>query len=488
MSLIGREDEIRQLEEAASSNYPEFVVIYGRRRVGKTFLVNQVFKDRFAFSHAGLSPAELQQLKEKNKSKTILDLQLEHFYYSLIEFGYKGKKAPKNWLEAFHFLSLLLAEKKEDSEKQIVFLDELAWLDTPKSYFITAFESFCNGYASRENVLLIGAGSAISWILRKLLKAHGGLYNRVTKEILLAPFSLYETEKLLEEKHVNYSRYDIARTYMVFGGIPHYLHLIDGRYSLSENIDRLFYHKKGALKEEFERLFSSSFDNAKVTSDIVKALYTRQIGMTREEISEAIQKKDGEVLTEGIKALEISGFIVKYVPLQSKKREQYYKLIDPFCLFYLHFVEGKTTLDEHFYTDNEGDNRMHVWKGLSFENLCYNHLDQIKNALQIRGVSTSRFSFVMKGSEDEKGAQIDLVLERKDNVVNLCEMKFYADLYHAEEEDDLNLRRKKTVLSSFLKKKQTIQTVLITTFGLAKGKYQWLYQNVVTLSDLFEKA
>ena len=488
MSLIGREEEVRLLEQAASSVHPEFVVIHGRRRVGKTFLVNQVFKDRLAFSHSGLSPAEAKELRKISKSKTLLELQLEHFHHSLLEWGFKGNKPPKDWLEAFHFLTLLLMEKKEEGIKQIVFLDELPWMDTPKSFFLTALESFCNGYANRESLLLIGAGSAISWILRKLLEAHGGLYGRVTKEISLAPFSLYEAERLLEENHVEYSRYDIARAYMVFGGIPHYLRFIDGRYSLSENIDRLFYRKNGALKDEFDKLFASSFDNAEVTSAIVKALYSRQIGLTREEIRNAIGKKEGETLSDGLKALLISGFIVKYAPLQEKGKEHYYKLIDPFCLFYLHFVEGKTTLDEHFFSDNESDNRLNSWKGFAFENLCYNHLDQIKKSLGIRGVSSARFSFVYRGSEEEKGAQIDLVLERKDNVVDLCEMKCYSDLYRADEKDDLDLRRKKSALSSFLKKKQTIQTVLITTFGLSGGKYQWLYQNVVTLSDLFEKA
>lgn len=487
MSLIGREEEVRQLEEAASSSYPEFVVIYGRRRVGKTYLVNQVFYDRFAFAHAGLSPAEAEKLKESKKSKTLLELQLEHFYHSLLSFGYKGNKAPRDWLEAFHFLTLLLEQKKNGEGKQIVFLDEMPWMDTPKSFFLTALESFCNGYASRENILLLAAGSTISWILRKLKNAHGGLYGRVTKEIPLSPFSLRETEKLLEENHVNYSRYDVARAYMVFGGIPYYLRYIDGRYSLGENIDRLFYHKNGALKEEFEKLFASSFDNAQVTSAIVKALFSRRIGLTREEIKQAISKKDGEVLSDGIKALEVSGFIVKYVPLQEKK-EQYYKLIDPFCLFYLRFVEGKTTLDEHFYTDNDADNSLNSWKGFAFENLCYNHLDQIKNALQIRGVSTSRFSFIHRGENKGEGAQIDLVLERKDNIVNLCEMKFFSDIYHASEQDDNDLRRKKTALSAFLKKKQSIQPVLITTFGIADGKYRWLYPNVVLLSDLFEKV
>ena len=162
MALIGREEEIRILEEAANSSYPEFVVVYGRRRVGKTYLINQVFKDRLCFSHAGLSPAEIKKLKENGKSKTLLELQLEHFYHSLLEFGYEGKEAPKNWLEAFHFLSVLLEKKKEAGNKQIVFLDELPWMDTPKSFFLTALEGFCNGYASRESILLVGAGSAIS--------------------------------------------------------------------------------------------------------------------------------------------------------------------------------------------------------------------------------------------------------------------------------------------------------------------------------------
>ena len=486
MALIGREEEIWQLEDAANSDRPELVVVYGRRRVGKTYLVNRVFQNRLDFAHTGLSPLEVKNLKEENKDKTILELQLLHFYHSLIEFGYKGKSAPKNWLEAFLFLSLLLLEKKS-GRKQIVFIDELPWLDTPKSFFLTAFESFCNGYANRENLLIITAGSAISYLLRKVLSDHGGLYDRVTREIPLSPFSLRECELLLKDNRVDYSRYDIARVYMVFGGIPYYLNYIARNSSFSQNVDNLFFSKKAPLAAEFEKLFSSSFDNAKVTSSIVKALASTRIGLTRSALCKAISLPDGEVLNEGLKALLASGYIIKYAPLQEGGREHYYKLVDPFCLFYLHFVEGKTSMDEHFYADNENDNSLQAWKGFAFENICYNHLETIKSALGIRGVATSRFSFLSKANASGEGAQIDLVLERKDNIVTLCEMKFYSEPYAVSESDELDLARKKNVLSTFIKKKQTIGTALISTYGIKSGKHQWAYQNIVTLDDLFQK-
>ncbi len=486
MAIIGREEEIYQLRQASSSDKPELIAVYGRRRVGKTFLINQTFNGQFDFAHNGLSPAELDDLKKENGRKTFLQLQLTHFHKSLREYGWKGKEVPEDWLDAFHMLSMLLKEKKADS-KQIIFIDELPWLDTPKSYFATAFESFCNGYASRENLMIIVAGSATSWMMKHLVNSHGGLYGRVTKEIVLSPFGLRETEMMLQSKNISYSRYDIARTYMVFGGIPYYLDYIDGRYSLPENIDRLLFRHSGVLSNEFERLFSASFDNANLALKITRALSEKGIGLSRDDILKQIQCTDGQTFSDSLKALLLSGYIIKYSPLQEGKKESLYKLIDPFCLFYLRFVEGNESLDEHFFLDNESSGKLQSWKGFAFETLCYNHLNQIKSALGVSGVATSRFSFVQKGDGNQPGAQVDLVLERKDNIVSLCELKFYSDEYRANASDDLDVRNKKSVLSRLIKKRQSIQTVLITTFGLKPGQYQWTYQKIVTLDDLFSR-
>lgn len=484
MAIIGRTLEMKQLIEAAKSDRPEIVAVYGRRRVGKTYLVNQTFSSRFAFAHSGLSPIELQQMKSQRKTGTFLKLQLQHFYHSLQQYGLEGEKAPENWLDAFHLLTLLL-EQKKNGKKQIVFIDELPWLDTDRSYFITAFEAFCNGYASRENILLIVAGSAISWIVKELINNHGGLYGRITREILLQPLNLAEAEQLLQSKRMNYSRYDIARAYMILGGIPYYLNYLDPGLSLPENIDHLFFAPQGVLSMEFERLFSASFDQIRLTTEIVRALAKKSIGLDRNELSKAIGYGDGEAFSSAIRSLLLSGYIVQYSPLQEGRKKQYFKVIDPFCLFYLRFVENRSSFDGNFFSDNSNDAALNAWKGFAFENVCNNHLEQIKSALRIRGVSASRFSFVYRGDEDTPAAQIDLVLERKDNIVDLCEMKFVPYPYEASGKDETDLSRKKESLSSFLRKSQTIQTVLISPYGIKENKYRWTYQNVVDFDDLF---
>ena len=483
MALIGRDKERRLLLEAAKSDKPELVAVIGRRRVGKTFLVNQTFGGQFAFHHNGLSPAELKRMQGEEKNKTLLQLQLRHFQQSLREYGLLDAKLPKDWFEAFHMLSALLKGQPQD-RKSVVFIDELPWLDTDKSFFLTAFEAFCNGFAARENLCLIVAGSATSWIYRNLVDNHGGLYGRVSKEIVLEPFDLNETEQFLLSKGIPYSRYDIARTYMVFGGIPFYLDYLSSQYTLAENVDNLFFGRGGALRNEFDRLFLSSFDNAKLSSAIVRALAKKSIGLTRNEILQNLGYGDGETFSDALKALIVSGFVVKYAPIQEGRKTQFYKLIDPFCLFYLRFVENYDSLDGHFFADNDASGSLRAWKGIAFENLCYNHLDQIKAALRIGGVAMARFAFVHH-EEGGKGAQIDLVLERKDNVVDLCEMKFYAGEYEATAADELDLERKKTALRKYLKKSQSIQTVLISSFGLGQTRYRGLYQRVIVLDDLF---
>ena len=183
--MVGRKKEINELNNLYHSNKAELVAIYGRRRVGKTYLVDETFKGRITFRHAGLSPAA------ENK-KGMLKAQLEHFYYSLLLQGMKKSKKPENWLEAFFMLEMHL-ETIDDGGRQLIFLDELPWLDTPRSGFMTAFEAFWNTWGChRDNLMVVVCGSANSWILDKLINNHGGLYNRVTYEIKLAPFTLGE--------------------------------------------------------------------------------------------------------------------------------------------------------------------------------------------------------------------------------------------------------------------------------------------------------
>lgn len=233
-SIIGRDKEIKELVELYNSDKSEFVAVYGRRRVGKTFLIDEALKGKITFRHAGLSPVD-----EEGKKNSLKD-QLKHFYFSLQMQGMKKSKCPSSWMEAFFMLSQLL-EAKDNGKRQVVFLDELPWMDTPRSGFITAFEGFWNTWGChRDNLMLVVCGSANSWMLDNLVNSHGGLYGRTTYEVKLSPFKLGECEQFLKKKGIRMSRYDIVQSYMVLGGIPYYLGYMKKGLSLAQNIDLLF--------------------------------------------------------------------------------------------------------------------------------------------------------------------------------------------------------------------------------------------------------
>ena len=473
--MIGRKKEIHILEELYSGNKAEFVAIYGRRRIGKTYLVDEVFRDRITFRHAGLSPVEMN-----NSAKSPLKSQLEAFYYSLILAGMKKSKCPKDWLEAFFMLESYL-QSIDRGERMLIFLDELPWMDTSKSGFITAFESFWNSWACNKNIMLIVCGSANSWIMNELINNHGGLYGRVTHEIKLEPFSLKECEECLKDKHIEYSRYDIVQTYMIFGGIPYYLNYLNRNLSLAANVDELFFGKNALLKIEYDRLFASVFKNAEMAKKIVELLSTKNIGYTRKEISEKIKVSNSGEFGKLLNSLIVSDFVVSYVPFGEGKRNEKYKLVDPFCLFYLKFVKNSETINESFWSNNVNSQSIVSWRGFAFENVCFNHIKQIKEGLGISGVVSKQSAWI----NQEDGVQIDLIIERKDNIVNMCEIKFYSDVFKVDKNYDMLLRKRVSVLSNHLLKKCAIHNTLITTYGIKDNEYKWSFNSVITMDNLF---
>ena len=343
--MIGRIKEVKELNRLYDGNRTELVVIYGRRRVGKTYLVNETFKDRITFRHTGLSPIEIQ-------NAGALKAQLEHFYLSLQMQGLKGEKKPKSWLEAFVLLEKLLV-LKDNGQRQVVFIDELPWLDTQRSGFVTAFEAFYNGWCSaHSNVMVIVCGSANSWIQNKLLNNYGGLYNRVTYTMKLSPFTLKECENYFLSQNIELSRYDIVQSYMVFGGIPYYLGYIRADLSLAQNIDELFFNEKPMLEGEYNRLFNSVFSNPEKIKKIIEFLFTRNRGYTRKEISEGTGIPSGSDLTDYLESIVASDFAIKYTSFGDSKREECYRLVDPFCIFYLHFLNGKKKIGINFWQNN----------------------------------------------------------------------------------------------------------------------------------------
>lgn len=477
--MVGREKEVAELLELYNQDKAELVAIYGRRRVGKTYLVDETFKDKITFRHAGLSPIE-----NVEQSEQPLKNQLRAFYYSLLSQGMKKEHCPKDWLEAFFMLEMHL-QNIDDGSRQLIFLDELPWMDTPKSGFITGFESFWNGWACHRNVMVVISGSATSWMEDKLINNHGGLYGRITYEIKLSPFSLYECELLLNARGISLSRYDIVQSYMIFGGIPFYLNYFNRGNSLAQIIDDLFFKKGAKLSPEYDRLFSSIFTNPDTTQKIVKTLSQRSRGYTRKEIIAETELPDGGNLSKCLNALIASDFVIKYVPFGYSKREEHYKLVDPFCIFYLKFVQNKASLTETFWQQNTESQAIISWRGYAFENVCFNHIPQIKRALEIGGIQSSESAWTKVSESDESGTQIDMLILRKDNVVNMCEMKFYSDVFTVDSNYDKLLRNRQHILYEHLPKKSTIHNTLITTYGLKDNSYRWSFENVITMEELF---
>ena len=479
--MIGREKEIQELNERYDSGRAEFIAVYGRRRVGKTYLVDETMKDKITFRHAGLSPVDEQNRKNGLKE------QLKYFYLSLQLHGMKKSKCPTSWLEAFFMLEMHL-KSIDDGSRQVVFLDELPWMDTPRSGFLTALEAFWNGWAChRHNMMLVVCGSATSWMTDELINNHGGLYGRLTCQMKLAPFTLGECEAFFQDRGIRFSRYDIVQSYMAVGGIPYYLGYMKKGLSLAQNIDQMFFAEGASLHDEYDRLFASVFSSPDQMKSIVQLLGTKRAGFTRQAILHRTGLSDNGATTKLLKALIASDFILQYKPFGKGKHDICYKLVDPFCLFHMSFVQGRAEIDPEFWIHNGTSPAVNAWRGFAFEEVSLYHIRQIKKALGILGVSSTQSSWALKGDDDTEGAQIDLLIQRKDNVVNLCEMKFYNEKFTVDKAYYMKMVHRQNVLAEQVSRKSVIHNVLVTTEGLNYNEYGSIFQNVVVLDDLFEK-
>ena len=470
--MVGRIEERKTLERLLNSQESEFLAIYGRRRVGKTYLVRETFEGRFAFEHTGAA-------------NTTNRRQLMLFFDSLKKHGYEGRKSPKNWFGAFEMLSQTLAAK-ECLQRKIVFIDELPWMDAPKSDFLPALEYFWNSWAAaRKDVFFIICGSAASWIVKCIFKNKGGLHNRVTARICLQPFTLGECEKLAEENGLAMSRMDIAECYMALGGIPYYWRNLERGLSLAQNFDKLFFAKGALLKTEFKELYSSLFRNSELYMKIVSALAMRKSGLLQAEVSAALGTRLSGKISAALDILEESGFIRTYRSFGKRKRGRFYQLIDNFTLFHFRFLEGRTD-DDSFWTSTALSSVQAVWRGLAFERLCLQHVQQMRNALGIRGVHMETYGWRHEGNDVyPKGVQIDLILDRADGIVNICEMKYSKGEYPIDSDVANELIRKAETFKSVTGTNKAVHITLVTSKGIAANTYANTIQSQITLDDLF---
>lgn len=473
--LIGREKERAILENALRSAEPEMVAVVGRRRVGKTFLIKQTYARHLVFEVTGLQNAPLSE-------------QLQNFAFRINRAFYNDAATlkPANWLEAFQMLIVAL-EKQRYRSKKVVFFDELPWFDSRNSGFLRALGFFWNSWCVDQHIVVVICGSAASWMIENVVNDKGGLHNRITKKIDLQSFTLRETELYLQSRKIRLERYQLLQLYMVLGGIPHYLKEVEPGQSAVENIGRICFDPNGALKKEFQNLYPALFDNAAKHIGVIRALAQKRSGMTRSEVITASRWTDNGHLTTVLQELIFSGFVTPYQPFGKAKKDLIYRLTDEYSLFYLQFMENSTlTQDADWWQSFSQTAAFTNWCGYAFENICFRHLAQIKKHLGIAGIYAEASSFYVPGNKHDKGIQIDLVLDRKDQTIHLFEFKFYNAALTLDKNDAQALRERRELFRQISKTKKHIFLSFVTTFGVKSNENSiGLVDHNLTLDALF---
>lgn len=456
-TIIGRKPELETLDRVFASKKSEFVILYGRRRVGKTFLVNHKFGGQFTFRMTALANVTLGQ-------------QLVNFHTALATTAphLANKDVPANWFEAFQ--SIIRLSSADKRPRKIIFFDELPWFDTYGSDFLQALEHFWNSWASlRTDVMLIGCGSAASWMINQLIHNRGGLHNRITERIFLQPFTLAETEEFMKSKGGVFDRYQLLELYMAMGGIPYYLENVQVNRSVAQNIDRMFFTPGSILNLEYGDLYRSLFNRAERHIAVVEALAQKSKGLNRRELLSAAGLSDGGAATATLDELEQSGFIRRYFPFGKTRRDALYQLIDPYSLFYLNFVKDSRAEGQGAWLAQFNSPKWRTWSGYAFEYLCRYHIESIKKQLGISGIYTEVSAW--RSRQSENGAQIDLLIDRSDRVINVCEMKFSVGPFAITKDYADNLRNKLAVFREETGTSKTLFLTMITTFGLKPNAY-----------------
>lgn len=470
-NIVGRKYEQDILQACMESPKAEFIAVYGRRRIGKTFLVKQFFNDTFDFYTTGIY--------QVSKSD-----QLKAWQEQLRKYSEMKRSKPKDWFEAFYQLEEFL-EAKDKHAKTIIFIDELPWLDTPKSNFIRALELFWNSWASsRPGLKLIVCGSATTWMTNKLLGDKGGLHNRVTRPIHLAPFCLEETEKYLRSLGMEWERQEILDAYMILGGTPFYLALLKPELSLVQNIDELFFGRDPILASEYDFLFKSLFKDAALYKKVVETLASKLKGLTRDELVQILKTHNNGKLTEVLDNLIKCDFLRNYQAFGKREKGMLYQLSDMYTLFYLRYVKNYHAMDRHAWS-NMPDGKRNSWAGYAFEQVCILHTDQIKLALGISGIACDICSWTYK--DEKQGAQIDLIIDRNDKSIDLCEIKYSVGQYELKKDYVEWMRERCNLFRDVTKTKKTLRLTLISSGGIKPGKYTSSIQGKVALDDLFHE-
>lgn len=479
--IVGRKSQTEILKKAYESHESEFVAIYGRRRIGKTYLIREFFNEKITFELTGILGASLKD-------------QLENFAGSMERAIGTGiqPKVPSSWREAFTMIERFLDSGMAGttSVKKVVFLDELPWLNTPRSKFLSALQHFWNNYCTkRSDIVLIVCGSAASWMIQNIVRAKGGLHNRLTRQIRLLPFTLEETKQYLQKRNIrNLDNYSILQIYMAFGGIPYYLSFVESGKSPAQVIDALCFDGSGPLRMEYDQLYRSLFDKSGQHMKIIGLLAVKRKGLSRSEILQEAGLRSGGTASTIIEELEESGFIAAYVPFGKRKKDMTYRLVDEYSLFYLKWIKplGKQNPGDGYWLTRQNSQKYKSWAGYSFEGICLKHVNKLKDALGISKVSTTESSWRFQPVEntEDSGAQIDLLIDRADGVINLCEMKFYAAEFVIDAKYAGELKEKVRIFRDQSKSRKNIFITLVTTFGTKQNPHSLSLEVIDLRSDV----
>ena len=467
--IIGRKYEIEILQESLKSSKSELVAVYGRRRVGKTFLIREIYANQIKFEVTGLYQGELaDQLANFTK-----ELKKRSTNFSI--------KTPKKWLDAFTLLEEYI-EKISGKDKKIIFIDEFPWMATQRSKFLLAFENFWNHFATkRSDLVVVICGSAASYMTKKIINNKGGLHNRISQKIRLLPFNLNETALFLKHKGINYTLYDILQVYMVMGGVPHYLEKLKKGDSVAQNIDRLCFEKDGVLNNEFNQLFASLFEDSEKHLTIIKTLASCRKGLTRQTLLSKSKLASGGDFSLKLSELIESGFVSEYHYFQNKTKKSLFLLSDEYANFYLKFIKDHKNNGAGTWQRLFNKSSYHSWSGFSFEAVCLKHIQQIKKALKIDAIYSTNSSWF------NNNAQIDLLIDRDDNIINICELKFYQSEFSIDKKYYDNLKNKVAEFKSDTGTRKNLYLTMLTTYGVKPNAYSSeIVTNELTMNCLFE--
>jgi AAA+ ATPase superfamily predicted ATPase len=468
--MVGRNYEINRLLNSLKSNDSELIAVYGRRRVGKTFLIRNIYKEHIKFEVSGLYQGEKEQ-------------QLDIFFDELkkASLRFLEDDRPKSWKDAFELLKKYINGLR-GKEKKVIFIDEMPWLDTHKSDFRMYFGHFWNTYCEKRNDLIVViCGSAASYMVQNVVSNQGSLHARLTYKLHIKPFTLHETKAFLESKNIHWGHYHILHLYIAIGGIPHYLNKIQKGESVVQTIQRLCFDPNGDLVNEFEEIFESLFTHSSSHISMVRALAQTNKGLTREELIIQSNLHSGGAFTQALEELIASGFVSKYAALNKKSKNTLYRLSDEYSRFYLKYIEPNKNQGANFWKTLFQSQSYLSWAGFNFETICLKHINQIKKALKIEGIHSVNSSWTSKGT------QIDLVIKRDDHWRNLCEMKFHGSKYTIEKSELENLRNKVVQFRNETKTKDIVAITMITTFGITENaNFHEIVENSFTMDVLFE--